>query len=183
MQCNANYPTVAIYRTCPEAAGSQGMDRTFPFPSCKSVSLVIGTQFLRVTKLPCTVHPLLKDKSAFVWVMSNVELVDKGYNTLIADLAAQYRKIEPFLLIKSAMLRRKYPSENKQHFWLELYYKEGVDTNEKSAHIFEQVGRLPSYHGHYHFVLDIQAKLDTLLSIASDKDIERIAGDVYPISA
>jgi hypothetical protein len=113
--------------------------------------------------------------------MSSAELVDKEYSSVVADLAAQYRNIEPFLLIKSAMLRQKYPSENKQHFWLELYYGEGVDVNAKGEGIFRQVGRLPAYHGHYHFVLDIQANLDTLLSIASDDDIERIAGEVFPI--
>ncbi len=115
--------------------------------------------------------------------MSTAALVDKEYSTMVTDLEAQYRNIEPFLLIKSAMLRQKYPSENKQHFWLGLYYKEGVNIDEKSARIFKQVGRLPSYHGHYHFVLDIQATLDTLLSIASDDDIEKVAGDVFPISA
>jgi hypothetical protein len=115
--------------------------------------------------------------------MSNAALVDKEYSTIVTGLAAQHRNIEPFMLIKSAMLRQKYPSESKQHFWLRLYYKEGIDVDEKSARIFKQVGRLPSYHGHYHFVLDIQANLDTLLSIASDDDIERIAGEVFPISA
>lgn len=113
--------------------------------------------------------------------MSNAALVDREYSTIVTDLTAQHRNIEPFLLIKSAMLRQKYPSENKQHFWLELYYKEGVNIDAKSASIFRQVGRLPLYHGHNHFVLDIQANLDTLLSIASDDDIERIAGEVFPI--
>jgi hypothetical protein len=113
--------------------------------------------------------------------MSNAALVDKEYNTIATELAAQHRNIEPFLLIKSAMLRQKYPSESKQHFWLELFYREGVDVEAKKAGILNQVGRLPAYHGHYHFVLDIQATLDTLLSIASDDDIERISGDVFPI--
>jgi hypothetical protein len=79
------------------------------------------------------------------------------------------------------MLRQKYPSESKQHFWLELFYREGIDVEAKKAGIFKQVGRLPAYHGHYHFLLDIHATLDTLLSIASDADIERISGDVYPL--
>lgn len=113
--------------------------------------------------------------------MSNAALVDKEYSTIVTDLAARYRNVDPFLLIKSAMFRQKYPSENKQHFWLELHYREGVDVDAKSASIFRQVGRLPLYHGRYHFVLDIPADLDTLLSIASDDDIEWIAGDVFPI--
>jgi hypothetical protein len=113
--------------------------------------------------------------------MSNSALVDKEYSSIVTDLTAQHRNIEPFLLIKSAMLRQKYPSENKQHFWLELFYSEGVDVDTKRAGIFKQVGKLPAYHGQYHFVLDIQATLDTLLSIASDDDAERISGDVFPI--
>jgi len=131
--------------------------------------------------MPCTVHPLLKDVSHIFSRMSSAALVDKEYSTIVTDLAAQHRNIEPFLLIKSAMLRQKYPSENKQHFWLELHYREGVDVDAKSASIFRQVGRLPLYHGRYHFVLDIPAGPDTLLSIASDDDIEWIAGDLFPI--
>ena len=131
--------------------------------------------------MSCTVHPLLKGVSYILVVMSNATLVDKEYSTIVTELVAQHPNIEPFLLIKSAMLRQKYPSENKQHFWLELHYREGINVDAKSANIFKQVGRLPLYHGHYHFVLDIQVNLDTLLSIASDGDIEWIAGEVFPV--
>lgn len=114
--------------------------------------------------------------------MSTAALVDKEYRTIVNDLKTQCGNIEPFLLIRAAMLRQKYPSEYKQHYWLELHYKDGVDAEEKSATIFRQVGKLPSYHGHYHFALNLQAGLDTLLSIAADDDIELITGDVFPIT-
>lgn len=113
--------------------------------------------------------------------MSNAQLIDKEYNSIVTELSGQYRNIDPFLLIKSAMLRTKYPLENKQHFWFELQYRGGINTDSKSSHIFKQVGKLPSYHGQNHFVLDIPANLDTLLSIASDGDIEYITGEVFPL--
>lgn len=113
--------------------------------------------------------------------MSNAQLIDKEYNNIVTELSSQYENIDPFLLIKSAMLRRKYPSENKQHFWFELQFRDGTDLDSKSAHIFRQVGKLPAYHGHNHFVLDIPANLDTLLSIASDSDLEYVSGEVFPL--
>jgi len=115
-------------------------------------------------------------------MMSNAGLVDVEYDNIVREMASQHRNIEPYLLIKSAMLRKKYPSEiGHQHFWLELFYREGVDPTEKTNKVFTEVGRLPSYHGHGHFLLDIQADLETLLMIASDSDIERISGEVYPL--
>ncbi len=114
--------------------------------------------------------------------MSTAALVDKEYRTIVNDLKTHCGNIEPFLLIRAAMLRQKYPSEHKQHYWLELHYREDVDVEAKSASIFHQVGKLPSYHGHYHFALNLQAGLDTLLSIAADDDIELITGDAFPIT-
>lgn len=101
----------------------------------------------------------------------------------MSDLNSEYKNIDPFLLIKSAMLARKYPTEKKQHFWLELQYKENTNTDEKSAMIFSQVGRFPLYHGHFHFVIDFDATLDTLLALSDDSDLVRVSGDVFPISA
>ncbi len=131
--------------------------------------------------MPCSVHALLKGAVIFLHIMSNAQLIDDEYNSIVTELSGQYENIDPFLLIKSAMLRRKYPAENKQHFWFELQYRDGINTDLKSAHIFNQVGKLPAYHGHNHFVLDIPANLDTLLSIASDGDIEYVSGEVFPL--
>lgn len=113
--------------------------------------------------------------------MATAELVDREYNAITSGFATQYRNVDPFLLIKSAMLRKKYASEHKQHFWLELQYKEGVDVVEKSSRIYGIIGRFPSHHGYGHFLLDMQSNLETLLAIASDEDIVRITGDVVPL--
>lgn len=113
-------------------------------------------------------------------MMSASESVDVEYEKVVQEMRSQHRNIEPFLLIKSAMLRKKYPLEDKQHFWLELFYRPGIDVTEKQEKIMREVGRLPGYHGHYHFLLDISADLDTLFMIASDNDLERIAGEVFP---
>jgi hypothetical protein len=80
------------------------------------------------------------------------------------------------------MLRQKYPAENKQHYWLEWRYRNGVKVEDKQSIIYNLVGKLPSHHGGNHFVLDFKAGLDTLFLLASDDDIEMITGDVVPIS-
>lgn len=117
--------------------------------------------------------------------MSAAKLVDKEYATIFDGLNNTYYNIDPYLLIKSAMLRRKYPNENKQHFWLDIYYKEGDNNNtdNKGMKMYSKTGRIPSHVTHNHYVLDIQANLDKVLSLASDSDIERIEGEVFPISA
>jgi hypothetical protein len=107
--------------------------------------------------------------------------VDKLYDGIVAELKATYKNMEPFLLIKSSMLKRKYPTETKQKFWLDIYYKAGTDIKGKSEGVYNKVGKLLSYHGHNQFVLDIQADLETVLQLAQDPDIERIEGEVYPL--
>ena len=133
--------------------------------------------------LPCTVHRLLKGVDFVARGMYSAELVDKEYDSIVAELATKYHNIDPFLLIKSAMLRRKYPSEDKQHFWLDLYYTEEADSDEKSAKILREIGKIPAYHGHNHFVIDLQRNLNTVLSIASDPELRRVTGDVVPLSS
>ena len=113
--------------------------------------------------------------------MMSAELVDSEYGKIVQDLQSAQQNIEPFLLIKSAMLRKKYPLEKNQHFWLDLYYKRGVDPDAKAEKLFHKVGRLAAYHGHGHFLLDLQGGLDTLLEIASDGDLERVTGEVFPL--
>lgn len=115
--------------------------------------------------------------------MSSETLVDREYETIVEGLHRTYRNVDPYLLIKSAMLRKKYPNESKQHFWLDIYYKEGINHSNKGTLILSKVGRMLSYKGHNHYTIDIQAKLDTILLLASDTDIERIDGEVFPISA
>jgi hypothetical protein len=107
--------------------------------------------------------------------------VDKLYEKIAAELKATYKNMEPFLLIKASMLKTKYPTETKQKFWLDIYYKAGTDIEGKSEGVYNMVGKLLSYHGHYQFVLDVQADLETILQLAQDPDIERIEGEVYPL--
>ncbi|HEX2556966.1 MAG TPA: hypothetical protein VHK86_01470 [Nitrososphaera sp.] len=136
-------------------------------------------------KMQCSAYTPFKNKNSAIKnkMSSAATLVDKEYESIVGNLASQHPILDPYLLIKSAMLRKKYPLESKQHFWLDLYCKEGAKTSEVGARIFSKVGRFPSYHGHNHFVLDIEAGLDTLLEIASNSDIDRIEGTVYPLSA
>lgn len=135
--------------------------------------------------MPCSAYALFKNKNSTIKnkMSSAATLVDKEYESIASNLASQHPVLDPYLLIKSAMLRKKYPLESKQHFWLDLYCKDGAKTSEVGNRIFGKVGRFPSYHGHNHFVLDIEAGLDALLAIASSSDIVHIGGDVYPLSA
>jgi hypothetical protein len=114
-------------------------------------------------------------------MITNAETVDAEYDKMARELSSHYPNIEPFLLAKSAMLRKRYPDERgAQHFWIDVYYREGIDVGQKSARLWREAGVPPSYHGHFHFALDVQTDLDTVLAISSDRDIKSITGDVFP---
>lgn len=102
------------------------------------------------------------------------------YDTMVDSLKEKFGNVEPFLLIKSSMLARKYPTERSQKFYLELFYRQGMDGGEKARQIYELVGKLPSSHGDGHFQIDLQIDIDTVLVIANDRDLEWIGGEVYP---
>jgi hypothetical protein len=99
---------------------------------------------------------------------------------MVASLEEKQGNVDPFLIIKSSMLSRKYPNERHQKFFLELFYQKNVDEEEKSRQIYRLVRKLPSNHGHGHYQIDLQTDLETVLAIAADRDIEWISGEVYP---
>jgi len=59
----------------------------------------------------------------------SADSISREYDGLVATLPGSHPKIDPFLLIKSAMLSRKYLKEKEHRFWLEVYLKEGVDAD------------------------------------------------------
>ena len=128
------------------------------------------------------VHRFLKGELLNEFSMiTNPEVVDMEYEKMARQIQSHYPNIEPFLLAKSAMLRKRYPNEKKgQHFWLELHYKKDIDPGQKGSKLLRETGIPAAYHGDSHFALDIQTDLSTVLAISSDPDIVRITGDVFP---
>ncbi|HEX2614335.1 MAG TPA: hypothetical protein VHL10_02500, partial [Nitrososphaera sp.] len=92
-------------------------------------------------KMQCSAYTPFKNKNSAIKnkMSSAATLVDKEYESIVGNLASQHPILDPYLLIKSAMLRKKYPLESKQHFWLDLYCKEGAKTSEVGARIFSKV--------------------------------------------
>jgi len=108
--------------------------------------------------------------------------IRRDYDGLVAALSGRHPNIDPFLLIKSAMLSRKYPEEKEQRFWIEVYLKEGVDADKKRDEIYTEIGIFGTGLGHNHFQVTLQASLDTILTLADDKDVAKIEGEVFPFS-
>lgn len=106
--------------------------------------------------------------------------VMKDYDSMVASLKEKCRNIDPFLIIKSSMLARKYPRERDQKFFLELFYRQDINGEEKARQMYQLVGKLPSSHGNGHYQIDLQTDLDTVLTIAADNDIEWVGAEVYP---
>ncbi|MEO9294294.1 MAG: hypothetical protein ABI347_01695 [Nitrososphaera sp.] len=102
------------------------------------------------------------------------------YDSMVDSLKEKFGNVEPFLIIKSSMLAKKYPGERSQKFYLELFYRQESD-GEKAKRIYELVGKLPSSHGKGHYQIDLQTDLDTVLVIAGDRDLEWVDGEVYPL--
>ena len=90
------------------------------------------------------------------------------------------KNVDPFLIVKSSMLTRKYPREQNQRFFLEISYRQDINGDEKARQMYQLVGKLPSGHGKGHYQIDLQTDLDTVLTIAADRDVEWVGGEVFP---
>jgi hypothetical protein len=115
-------------------------------------------------------------------MMVSAEAIGKDYDGFVANLRSKFPNVEPFLLIKSMMLARKYPHEYNQSFYIDLYVRQGADPDRKRAEIFARTGIFAANHGHNHLSLSLNTTLDTILELASDPDIANIEGEVFPFS-
>ena len=106
--------------------------------------------------------------------------VVKAYDDVVARLQGKHQNVDPFLLLKSSMLTRKYPNEKKQRFWLSIQYQHEADEEAISRRIQHTVGLIPTSHGHGRYEIVLQTGLDTVLAIASLDGVESISGEVYP---
>lgn len=104
----------------------------------------------------------------------------KDYDGVVALLKQKHRNVDPFLMLKSSMLTRKYPGEDKQRFWLDMYVKHGANEESLSREIQSMVDKIPSNHGHGHYEIVLQTDLDTVLTLARHPEIEWVGGEVYP---
>ncbi|MEM2141516.1 MAG: hypothetical protein QXJ74_02125 [Nitrososphaera sp.] len=109
----------------------------------------------------------------------SIEVV-KAYDEVVAQLQERHRNVDPFLLLKSSMLTRKYPQEKKQRFWLSVQYQHDASEEEVSRRIQHMVGLIPVSHGHGRYEIVLQTGLDTVLAMASLDGIDTVAGEVYP---
>lgn len=112
----------------------------------------------------------------------SAEEIRREYDQLVRTLKDRAPTVDPLLLIRSSILSRKYPAENKQTFYLDLHLEKGVDADRKRTELFHRVGTHPANHGNNHLQMTVVADLDTVLSLASDREIERIEGEVYPFA-
>lgn len=106
--------------------------------------------------------------------------VVKAYDEVVAQLQEKHGNVDPFLLLKSSMLTRKYPKEKKQRFWLAIQYQHEADEEAVSRRIQHAVGLIPTSHGHGHYEIVLQTGLETVLAVASLAGVDSVAGEVYP---
>ncbi|MEO9319781.1 MAG: hypothetical protein ABI361_03815 [Nitrososphaera sp.] len=112
----------------------------------------------------------------------SAEEILREYDQLVRTLRDKAPSIDPLLLIRSSILSRKYPTEEKQSFYLELHLEKGVDADRKRSELFHRVGTYAANHGNNHLQMTVVTSLDTILSLAGDREIERIEGEVYPFA-
>lgn len=106
--------------------------------------------------------------------------VVRAYDEAVAQLQEKHGNVDPFLLLKSSMLTRKYSNEKKQRFWLSIQYLHGANEEEVSRRIQHMVGLIPVSHGHSRYEIVLQTGLDTVLAVATLDGVESVAGEVYP---
>lgn len=104
----------------------------------------------------------------------------KDYDSVVTTLKQKHKNIDPFLLLKSSMLMRKYPNESIQRFWLEFSFKHEENEDQEVGRLQNYLGKMIASHGHGHYEVVLQTDLETVVSIARQHDIEWLGGEVYP---
>ena len=87
------------------------------------------------------------------------------------------RKVDSSL-IHDLLIREKEKSERAPFYMVEIFTKEGTDSEVMKNHIFEKTGMLPAIYDHgTHYVTNQRLTLETLEEICSSEEVLEVTGD------
>jgi hypothetical protein len=99
-------------------------------------------------------------------------------------LRETYRKILPKVdpeLIDDLLSREQQeedPPDTRPMYTVEVFTRDGVDTEAARWYIFEKTGMMPAIYDHgTHFVTDQRLTLETLKEISDSDDVKEVTGE------
>ena len=97
------------------------------------------------------------------------------------SLRAAYRKILPKVdpeLIDDLLLREKEDPGTRLMYTIEVFTREGIDTQVARWYIFDKTGMMPAIYDHgTHFVTDQKLTLEMLKEISDSEDVIEVTGE------
>jgi hypothetical protein len=81
-------------------------------------------------------------------------------------------------LINDLLIREKEKSERAPFYMVEIFTKEGTDSEAMKNHIYERTGMLPAIYDHgTHYVTNQRLTLETLEEMSQSEDVLEVTGD------
>jgi len=121
------------------------------------------------------------------------ELIEKKTPPELRELRLQYQrlretyqkilpKVDPQLiddlLSREQQQKEEEDPDNRPMYTIEVFTREGVDTEVARWYIFEKTGMMPAIYDHgTHFVTDQKLTLETLKEISDSDDVIEVTGE------
>ena len=81
-------------------------------------------------------------------------------------------------LIDDLLIREKEKSERAPFYMVEIFTKEGTDSEAMKNHIYEKTGMLPAIYDHgTHYVTNQRLSLEILKEICNCEEVLEVTGD------
>src|SRR5919204_2622219 len=106
--------------------------------------------------------------------LQELKTVFQGLQTLYQTYLP---KVDP-ILIHDLLVREEQKSERAPFYMVEIFTKEGTDSDAMKNHIFEKTGMLPAIYDHgTHYVTNQRLSLEALKEICEYEEVLEVTGE------
>jgi hypothetical protein len=106
--------------------------------------------------------------------LKELRIVFRGLQTLYQMYLP---KVDP-ILIHDLLVREEEKSERAPFYMVEIFTKEGIDSDAMKNHIFQKTGMIPSIYDHgTHYVTNQRLSLEALKEICQSEEVLEVTGD------
>ena len=106
--------------------------------------------------------------------LKELRIVFRGLQTLYQ---AYFPKVDP-ILIHDLLVREEEKSESAPFYMVEIFTKEGTNSDTMKNHIYEKTGMVPAIYDHgTHYVTNQRLSLEALKEICKSEEVLEVTGD------
>ena len=106
--------------------------------------------------------------------LKELRIVFRGLQTLYQTY---FPKVDP-ILIHDLLVREEQKSERAPFYMVEIFTKEGTNSDKMKNHIFQKTGMVPAVYDHgTHYVTNQRLSLEALKEICESEDVLEVTGD------